>query len=258
MSNNRFVDLSKKRFERLVVTDMHEIRRSANGHTRRFWQCVCDCGQTLWVAVADLNTGNTKSCGCLPKKKPAKFVDLTGQRFGRLVVQKEYECRRASGRVRTFWRCLCDCGNEIWAQVNTLTSGHTRSCKCLWDSTLPYGDADFNARWNSYRVGARRRKIAWSLTKDEFQTIGSGSCHYCGDVAIERKIRSYLNGGSVFNGIDRIDSTGPYRRDNCVPCCSRCNRLKGDLPYDEFIAWCKLIAERFTNHNAHSLKSCSK
>jgi hypothetical protein len=81
MSNNRFVDLSKKRFERLVVTDMHEIHRSANGHTRRFWQCVCDCGQTLWVAAADLNSGNTKSCGGLPKKKPAKFVDLTGQRM---------------------------------------------------------------------------------------------------------------------------------------------------------------------------------
>lgn len=29
------------------------------------WRCICDCGKEAFVAVKDLRSGNTKSCGCL-------------------------------------------------------------------------------------------------------------------------------------------------------------------------------------------------
>ena len=176
------------------------------------------------------------------------FEDLSGRRFGLLVVQPEYEKRLASNRLRTFWKVLCDCGEYDWAQINMLKCGHKKSCGCLWDSTQPHGQADLRVRWTSYRASAKRRGISWELSESQFAVIGAGNCHYCGDPAVERQVRDYLNGGSVFNGIDRIDSSGPYAPSNCVPCCSRCNRLKGDLPYDEFISWCRRIAENFKEY----------
>jgi hypothetical protein len=51
-------DLTGLRFGRLtaerVVID--KIRK---------WECACECGNTSVVRTADLNNGNTKSCGCL-------------------------------------------------------------------------------------------------------------------------------------------------------------------------------------------------
>lgn len=50
-------------------------------------------------------------------------LDLTGQRFGRLVAKE----RRDDGK----WVCVCDCGKETVVFRGALRSGHTRSCGCL-------------------------------------------------------------------------------------------------------------------------------
>ena len=55
--------------------------------------------------------------------------DLTGQRFGRLVPQKD-SGRRAQDR-RVIWECCCDCGNITFVRGRDLVSGHTKSCGCL-------------------------------------------------------------------------------------------------------------------------------
>ena len=59
-----------------------------------------------------------------------KKVDLTGRRFGRLVVQYELPERR-NGRI--FWHCKCDCGNEkdIAGAQLTKKEHNTESCGCL-------------------------------------------------------------------------------------------------------------------------------
>lgn len=58
--------------------------------------------------------------------------DLTGQRFGRLVVQYQAEDQiRPNGVHRTMWHCLCDCGNEKDIRADGLTGGTSKSCGCL-------------------------------------------------------------------------------------------------------------------------------
>lgn len=43
-----------------------------------------------------------------------KLIDLTGQRFGRLtVLYRDKEKEKEKNNQTTFWRCKCDCGNEI-------------------------------------------------------------------------------------------------------------------------------------------------
>lgn len=56
-----------------------------------------------------------------------RYVDLTGQKFGRLTVV-EYMGKTDSGTV--LWKCRCDCGNEVIVRRNNLTSGNTNSCGC--------------------------------------------------------------------------------------------------------------------------------
>lgn len=58
--------------------------------------------------------------------------DLTGQRFGRLVVIADNGTkRRKVGDLIRTWLCKCDCGNETVVTTDKLKSGHTTSCGCM-------------------------------------------------------------------------------------------------------------------------------
>ena len=62
----------------------------------------------------------------------SKLKDLTGQRFGRLVVIERAEnFILPSGQPQTAWLCQCDCGNILKTRSFSLTNGTTKSCGCL-------------------------------------------------------------------------------------------------------------------------------
>ena len=56
-----------------------------------------------------------------------KFVDLTGQKFGRLTVIRREDNPQKRG---VMWLCKCDCGNEFHVISHDLTAGIKRSCGC--------------------------------------------------------------------------------------------------------------------------------
>lgn len=59
-------------------------------------------------------------------------MDLTGQRFGRLVaLTRVASTRLPCGAATTRWRCRCDCGKTILVARGHLRSGHTASCGCF-------------------------------------------------------------------------------------------------------------------------------
>jgi hypothetical protein len=57
-----------------------------------------------------------------------KPIDLTGQKFGNLLVLSYSHTVKKNGR---YWRCLCDCGTETVVCASLLNRGSTRSCGCL-------------------------------------------------------------------------------------------------------------------------------
>ena len=68
----------------------------------------------------------------------SKLIDLTGQRFGRLVVLErgdDYvsppDLYDGSVQRRVQWICKCDCGNTTLVWSESLKNGRTRSCGCL-------------------------------------------------------------------------------------------------------------------------------
>lgn len=61
-----------------------------------------------------------------------KFIDLTGHRYGRLLVTGPAPDRaRSDNGVRKMWRCACDCGNSHVVASNVLRQGHALSCGCF-------------------------------------------------------------------------------------------------------------------------------
>lgn len=54
--------------------------------------------------------------------------DLTGRRFGRLIVVRRVE-NTSTGKAR--WLCRCDCGGETAVITSSLLSGRTQSCRCM-------------------------------------------------------------------------------------------------------------------------------
>ena len=60
-------------------------------------------------------------------------IDITGQRFGRLVAIEliPREERSWSNKERA-WRCKCDCGNEVIVRQRSLRGARmTQSCGCV-------------------------------------------------------------------------------------------------------------------------------
>ena len=53
-------------------------------------------------------------------------LDITGQRFGKLIALKKAPSRNGN----TYWLCQCDCGNQKEIQTGNLTRGATKSCGC--------------------------------------------------------------------------------------------------------------------------------
>lgn len=61
-----------------------------------------------------------------------KYIDLIGEKFGRLTVIKKGNGRYTTGgQYKTTWICKCDCGNEREIDTQKLRKGHTLSCGCL-------------------------------------------------------------------------------------------------------------------------------
>lgn len=56
------------------------------------------------------------------------FNDLTGKKFGRLIVLKRVENNEYGG---SRWLCTCKCGNETTVSGCSLSGGGTRSCGCF-------------------------------------------------------------------------------------------------------------------------------
>ena len=55
--------------------------------------------------------------------------DMIGKKFNRLTVIEKSDIKNKNGN--RLWKCICDCGNIVYAPSWALIAGHTRSCGCL-------------------------------------------------------------------------------------------------------------------------------
>ena len=169
-----------------------------------------------------------------------KKQDLTGKTFGKLTVVSE---AGKSSCNAIMWLCNCACGNTTKVAAGSLKSGNTKSCGCIskaWNKLFP-GTAALNGLFASYKRNAKLRGYKFSLSIDQFQSLTSQNCHYCGVKPMQTKRTTSGNGEYVYNGIDRVNNNIGYESPNCVSCCHSCNSAKSNMGYSEFIVWIRTV-----------------
>jgi hypothetical protein len=175
-----------------------------------------------------------------------KSASMIGKVFGRLTVVSVSDKDKDG---HSFWNCICICGGEKRVRGYSLRRGDTRSCGCImaenaWDHPRKHATPEVAAWLFNYRQYLRNAKHCGhevTLSFDEYKFLASQPCAYCGEPPEKRP--SQRGRASVFaSGIDRVDNSKGYTKENVVPCCTWCNRAKNNTTKEEFIKKCKMVA----------------
>ena len=140
--------------------------------------------------------------------------DISNQRFGRLTAISPTGEKRWGVSI---WLCLCDCGKEKLAAVNSLKSGLVKSCGCLakekntqrMTSHGMYGTSTYKS-WDAM--------IQRCCNKDgkNYKKYGALGISVCDDWrnSFENFLRDMGERPSG-TSLDRIDGSKGYFRENC-------------------------------------------
>jgi hypothetical protein len=201
------------------------------------------------------------------------YINLTGQRFDRLVVTDDSKPSDLPGGARgRMWLCRCDCGGEKWVYSSMLRGGvgrkgvGTKSCGCLLKESgraylakfgvpaplkLPPGQAARRSPFTRYSGAARRRGFDWALTWEQFCILIARPCTYCGAPPGQREHgKQTFNGAVTYTGLDRQDNGMGYTPENTVACCGTCNYMKRAMSLEEFLAHVARINDYQGAHRA--------
>lgn len=166
-----------------------------------------------------------------------RFVDETGNRYGRLLVLRHVGSSKCGNAE---WLCRCDCGKEKIIRGGGLRNGGTKSCGCLQKevahmASLPEGEAAFNALLCGMKWAARRSGNDWELSREDAHKLTSRPCYYCGCLPSQFWGNARYNGMYVYNGLDRVNNDLGYTLENVVPCCRDCNYMKRKMTKEDFL-----------------------
>jgi hypothetical protein len=148
-----------------------------------------------------------------------KAIDISGQRFGRLIAIKPDNSKRPANSTRLYWLCKCDCGNYSTTSGADLRSGKVRSCGCLHDEMA-------SLRFYKHGQSGSKLSMVWQAMKQrcgnshckDFPSYGGRGINVCHEWQIDFATFydwAITNGYHEGLSIDRIDVDGNYEPMNC-------------------------------------------
>ena len=157
-----------------------------------------------------------------------KPIDLTGQRFGRLVV---LEIAGVDSNRNPMWRCQCDCGNVTVVAGRNLRRGDTHSCGC-YGHELSIGGHRHRIHSGTYdgknNGGSKKTRLyrIWGGMKDRcynthgkrYKDYGGRGITVCAEWLhdfIAFRDWALSHGYADDLSIVRIDNDKGYSPDNC-------------------------------------------
>lgn len=142
-----------------------------------------------------------------------KIIDLTGQRFGNLMV---LEFAQYDKYNRASWSCLCECGNNVVVASNNLRRGLTQSCGCMRNKRT-------SERFRKHGMHGSSLYKRWKSMKERCSDIhnpryGGRGITVCDEWKNDFQAFydwSMANGYSEKLQLDRINNDGNYEPTNC-------------------------------------------
>ena len=155
------------------------------------------------------------------------FKDLTGQRFGRLVVvERAEDYVSPSGHHLVKWHCKCDCGNEIDTVTASLKLGKTTSCGCYRNeiskkvNTKDLSEQRFGRLTAMYLVETNTSGVLWHCKCDcgnekdiRSHDLTSGNTKSCGCLAKEGN--NLKHGGARTGKFERLYRVWERMKERC-------------------------------------------
>lgn len=139
----------------------------------------------------------------------AKFIDRTGDRFGRLLV---IERAGRNNLKKVLWKCQCDCGNQTTVTAGSLVTGGTVSCGCYLKERITKHGGWKNASYNTWRAMLRRCNNQKDKDYKRYGAVGIKVCSQWADYTQFVKDMGEPVGNET---LDRIDPYGDYTPKNC-------------------------------------------
>lgn len=153
---------------------------------------------------------------------------MVGKKFNHLTILEA----RPNNQKSTV-NVQCECGKVFVTRGRCVKTGVTKSCGCMRKQYARRGlriegnEPALNFIFSLYRTKAINQNKEWDLSKEEFRNITQQNCFYC--EAKPSNVSKKHNHVYTYSGIDRIDNSIGYRKDNIVPCCYECNTKKGAI-----------------------------
>lgn len=145
------------------------------------------------------------------------LIDMTGRKIGRLTVK----CRAEHKGKRTgaFWKCECECGNEVVVYGSELRKGETKSCGCLHKEELSKRARTHGLSGKRiYRIWQTMIKRCHKPNFERYKDYGGRGIEVCPEWKNSfEKFHEWAmaNGYKENLTIDRIDTNGNYEPSNC-------------------------------------------
>jgi hypothetical protein len=165
-----------------------------------------------------------------------KKIDLSGERYGRLLVVSEHP-ERKNGKVR--WNCFCDCGNSTIAKGNNLKSGSVSSCGCLYKECH-----------QNLKIDLLNQRFGMLLIVEEVPTDKKGIYYKCKcdcGKEIIRNSRSFKRYNIQSCGCVRKNGGDKIRGENNPnwnPNLTEEDRLNRARPPEETSRWTRAVIKR--------------
>ena len=170
---------------------------------------------------------------------------LKDKKFNRLTFTNEI----ASRNSKRFCKWKCDCGNEVEAELYSVSAGRIKSCGCLKKGRIRENNSNwlgigdmYGDFWARIKHSAQSRKYNFSISKSYVWKLFLSQDRKCAITGQPLCFRSKYNVADGTASLDRIDSCKGYIRGNVQWVHKDINIMKQKFPQDYFIKLCKMVA----------------
>lgn len=187
-----------------------------------------------------------------------KYKNCIGEVFGKLVIEEKIERPLGLNYGGEEWvKCKCACGNTISVAYRALVYKKTKSCGCVNRRRGPEhkdwrgcGEISMD-HFSTYKRNAKAKNREFSITLEYAWELFLKQNRKCAITGEELTFDLY--GGlnkkrkdtcKITASLDRIDSSLGYVVGNVQWIHKKINIMKNDSPQEEFIEWCKKVANR--------------